>query len=156
MRLGRDPEPSAGIVDRQSVTTTGVGGVRGDDAGTQVTGRTRHRLVATQGLVLAATVHTADVMDRDGIRLLREPIKSVFSRLSHLWLDAGYTGTGTGKEWVEQELGWTAAIVRHPPTPRSIWVPKDGEPDWATILPPAGFRVLPRRWVVEITQPHYP
>jgi transposase len=42
-------------------------------------------------------------------------------------------------------------VVRHPPKPRHVWVPAGVEPDWEQILPPPGFRVLPRRWVVERT-----
>ena len=52
---------------------------------------------------------------RDGIKLLLEPSSSDrLPRLSHLWLDAGYTGQDRGAGWVERTLGWTAEIVRHP------------------------------------------
>ena len=104
--------------------------------------------------MLKAKVHAASVMDRDGIKPLLERAKERFPRLSHLRLEAGYNGEGKGKDWVEKALGWTAKVVRHPPKPRYVWVEEGEEPDWekpAKLLPPPGFRVLPRRWVVERT-----
>ncbi len=59
VRLKREPQPSAGIVDSRSVKTTGVGGDRGYEGGKKVKGRKRHLLVDSEGLVLKAKVHVA-------------------------------------------------------------------------------------------------
>lgn len=152
-KLGRDPQPSAGVIDSQSVKTTGVGGAqRGFDGGKKINGRKRHLLVDTQGFVLKAKVHSAAVMDRDGVELLLgEGIKNELPRMKHVWLDGGYKGEGKGKQWIEENVGWSAEIVQHPPKPRGVWARPDEEIDWSKMMPPSGFRVLPRRWVVERT-----
>ena len=158
-RLGRHPEPSAGIVDAQSVKTTGVGGEqRGFDGGKKVRGRKRHILVDTEGLVVEARVHSARVSDQDGIRRLLEPVKHRLQRLSYLWVDAGYRGRG--RDWAQEALGLEVEVVNRTPKPPPekvlrIWARewfREGYPMNLSKLPTRpGFERLPRRWVAERT-----
>jgi putative transposase len=158
-KLGRDPEPSAGIVDAQSARTTGVGGEqRGFDGGKKVRGRKRHILVDTEGLVVETRVHSAKVPDQDGIRRLLEPARARLPRLSYLWVDAGYRGRG--KEWAEHSLGLEVEVVNRSPKPPPekvlrIWArewSKEGhDMDLGKLPARPSFEKLPRRWVAERT-----
>ncbi len=144
-----DPRQPIGADDRK-------GGPRGYDGAKKLSGRKRHLLVDTLGLVLRARVHGADLQDRAAVPLLLDAIAGPFPRLGHAWVDQGYTGAG--KEWIERELGWSVEVVQHPPKPRGEWVPlgtgSDPRPfEWRRLPPErTGFRgLLPRRWVVERT-----
>src|SRR5215212_5009062 len=105
-------------------------------------------------------VHSAKVMDYEGIKTLLRGADRAFPRLSHLWLDAGYRGEGKGADWVEKTLGWSVDLVERPkkPAPQDVlmrwareWEREGVSVDWHKLLPPRGYIVLPRRWVVERT-----
>ena len=126
----RKPEPGAAILDSQSIKTTETLGVRGYDAGKKIKERKRHILVDTIGLLLIVVVHTANIQDRYGAKLVLEQVKGTISRLQLIWADAGYSGKLV--DWTKVVCGWVLEIVK-----RSDDV--------------KGFKVLPHRWIVERT-----
>ncbi|MFD7225511.1 IS5 family transposase [Streptomyces sp. NPDC059892] len=129
---GRDPEPSAGIIDSQSLRADAVvpRSTSGYDGGKKVTGRKRHIVVDVLGLLLAVVVTAADVQDRAAAQPLLERALARFHRLVLVWADSGYTGMLV--DWARDTLRLRLEIVRR----------NDGVP---------GFMVLPRRWCVERT-----
>ena len=90
-QVGREPTPSAGILDSQSVKITSRGGFRGYDGAKKVNGRKRHALVDTQGLLMKVVVSPADVRDTDGAEVLLERVQGRFPCLKHIWVDQGYS-----------------------------------------------------------------
>jgi transposase len=131
---GRDPQPSAAVLDAQSVKTAEGGTARGFDAGKKVTGRKRHLLVDTLGLLLVCVVHAASVQDRAGGRRVLAGARGRFPLLGKVWADGGYANDIDASlvDWAREQAGLEFAIVRRPAGQR-------------------GFAVLPRRWVVERT-----
>lgn len=129
---GREAQPSAAIMDSQSVKITALAGERGFDGGKLILGRKRFILVDVLGLLLTVVVTKASVQEREGAKiLLQRALGQHYERLRLLWADAGYAGQDFSN-WVLEHCGWLLEIVK-----RS----DDAE----------GFVVLPRRWVVERT-----
>ena len=121
-------QPTAGIVDSQSVRTSESGGPRGYDAGKKINGRKRHILVDTLGLLLRGIVHPASVQDRDGLAALLTRIRRRFPFLALILADGGYQGEVAATAARDERLELT--VVKRSDTAR-------------------GFVLLPRRWVVE-------
>ena len=128
----RDAEPSAGIVDSQSLRGADTVGKdsRGYDAGKKVSGRKRHIVTDTLGLLLVVTVTAASVQDRDGGQAALELAHGWYRRLVHVFADGAYAGRLV--EWARTKCKITIEVVSRPKDQR-------------------GFSVLPRRWVVERT-----
>ncbi|SFH25863.1 Transposase [Streptomyces mirabilis] len=95
MRAGRDAEPTAGVIDSQSVKADAVVGTdsRGFDGGKLVNGRKRHVVVDTLGLLLGVMVTAADTGDRTAAKVLLRQVADAHHRLALVWADGGYTGS---------------------------------------------------------------
>lgn len=125
---GREPEPTAGSVDSQTVKTTEAGGERGYDGGKKVNGRKRQSCVDTMGNLLGVLVHPADWSDQEGAAWLLPTVFMKFPTLRKLWADQSYQGEF--EDDVREAFGVDLDIVKREPGQR-------------------GFVVQPRRWVVE-------
>jgi len=128
-RIGREASPSAGVLDSQSIKAPAAK-KRGFDAGKKVTGRKRHIAVDTDGRLLMVNLTTADISDSAGAQVILDAIRKRWPWLKHLFADGAYD---RGKLLDKAAfLDFVIEIVRR----------TDAEP---------GFKVLPRRWVVERT-----
>ena len=129
-KAGRTQQPTAGVLDSQSVKTDVEAETRGYDANKKLKGRKRHLLVDTLGLVLVAWMSTADVQDRDATAAVLPLAAEQFPTLQKVWADAAYQGPRVAA--VAAQAGLQVEIVKR----------SDSQP---------GFVVQAKRWIVERT-----
>ncbi len=147
-RIGKAPEPTAAILDSQSTRSTAQGGHTGFDAGKKVKGRKRHLVVDTLGLLLAVTVTSASVQDRDGAAAVVAQACAKVPGLQKLYTDAAYAGKCA--QAIEAAHGLSVEVVRHPGN-RATGTWRDTQQPMQAQAVPTGFVVQAKRWVVERT-----
>ena len=129
----RTPQPSAAVLDSQTVKMADQGGPSGYDAGKKTKGRKRHILVDTLGLLLGVYVGAANEQDRDGAKTLLQRVVGWYGRLAKIWADGGYAGA---------LVVWVKALRPRGRLHLDIVRRHDDV---------RGFVVLPKRWLVERT-----
>ena len=130
IKEGKEKEPSAGIIDAQSVKTTLVSSEsKGFDAGKKINGIKRHIIVDTLGLVLAVMIHSASIQDRDGSKNVIKQLKGRWKKIIKIFADGGYRGELI--DWVEEHFKIAIEIVKR----NELHT----------------FKILPKRWIVERT-----
>ena len=130
---GREPNPSAGSIDSQTVKGSEVGGVRGYDGGKKINGRKRHIIVDTLGLLLVVMVSAASADDGTiAPQVLGRLTPEHGTRLRKIWADQKYRNNSLDAWMKSQKVGYTLEIVERPAGAK-------------------GFVLLHRRWVVERT-----
>jgi transposase len=141
-RVDRDPNPTAAVIDSQSVRTSAQGGPRGFDANKKIKGRKRHLATDTLGLLLAVVITSASVQDRDAGPRVLDAALSVYPTIAKVYVDQGYAGRAA-TEMRTRDV--------------DVEVVRRRETMWATNqlsllpLPTTGFEILPKRWVIERT-----
>jgi putative transposase len=129
VRAGRNPQPSAGIIDSQSVKIVANIGYSGFDGAKKVNGRKRHIVTDTLGLLLSVVVHEASLSDRGSAEMVLTKVRTQFRRIKTIFADQGYTGKLI--DVVYTSLNITLQIIKRTQV--------------------RSFHILPRRWVVERT-----
>jgi transposase len=130
--IGKHVQPTAAVLDSQTIRSNPHGGEVGYDAGKKTKGRKRFLLVDTLGWVLGAAVQPANTPERAGAQVLLTPLLPHFTWLRKLWVDGGYTGADFA--------AWTKTL--RPLLDVEVVKRSDDV---------SGFKVLPKRWVVERT-----
>lgn len=145
-RQHRAADPTAAVLDAQSVKTSPQGGPKGYDAGKKVKGRKRHLVTDTLGLLIAVLITAGSIQDRDAALPAMDLAMSKVPGIQMLYVDAGYAGMRAQELRERHQI--QVEVVRHPAN-RKVGRWHQGQLPLFDIL--KGFVVLPKRWVIERT-----
>ncbi len=145
-RQHRAADPTAVILDSQSVKTSPQGGPKGYDAAKKIKGRKRHLVTDTLGLLIAVVITVGSTQDRDAALPAMDLALAKVPGIQKAYVDSAYAGRRAQE--IQEQRHVQVEVVRRPANLKvGHW--QQGQLPLFDLV--KGFVLLPKRWVIERT-----